>query len=127
MEQAFDLYLTACGFDATDAETQDQQAALFLHIIGPATLEVYNTFTFTTDADCKKVTELKTKFKEYCIPRKNITYERYKFFKRDQRETENIDLYVTQLTTLWLPRASLKPCMMDYCGTGLYAEFSAIQ
>lgn len=43
---------------------------------------------------------MKTAFKEYCNPRKNLTYERHKFNTRAQVKNETIDQYVTVLRTL---------------------------
>ena len=37
------------------------------------------------------------KFTDYCIPRKNVIYERFKFNARNQAEGESIDAYVTDL------------------------------
>ena len=48
----------------------------------------------------RTTTELKSAFKIYCNPRKNITFERHKFNIRNQEENESIDQYVTVLRTL---------------------------
>ena len=40
------------------------------------------------------------KFKEYCEPRKNEVFERYKFWQRDQHEGETIDQWVNDLRIL---------------------------
>ena len=39
-------------------------------------------------------------FKAYCQSQKNLTYERHKFFTRNQTKSESIDQYVTELRTL---------------------------
>ncbi|GFX16775.1 transposon Tf2-9 polyprotein [Trichonephila clavipes] len=39
-------------------------------------------------------------FEEYCSPRLNVVYERYKFFSCVQLEGQIIEAYVTQLKTL---------------------------
>ena len=44
--------------------------------------------------------ELKSAFKTYCNPRRNIAYERHNFNTRNQEEGEAIDNYVTVLRTL---------------------------
>ncbi len=44
--------------------------------------------------------ELKTAFKAYCNPRKNLTFERHEFNTRDQDENETIDQYITALRNL---------------------------
>ena len=40
-----------------------------------------------------------TKFRTYCEPRKNIVFERYQFWGRNQSEGEPIDQWVTDLRT----------------------------
>lgn len=94
--QRLELYLTATGISAKD---ESIQIATFLHVIGPEALEVYNTFKFDRPEDAQKLDNVKAKFKAYCNPRKNITYERHCFFIRNQNETETIDQYVTELRT----------------------------
>ena len=41
--------------------------------------------------------DIKKKFKEYCNPRKNVTYERHSFNTRTQKEGEPLDAFVTEL------------------------------
>ncbi|CAB4024811.1 retrotransposon-like family member retr-1, partial [Paramuricea clavata] len=75
--------------------------------------EVHKTLTFATPetetnqegaTTWKRTTnELKSAFKTYCNPRKNITFERHKFNIRNQEENESIDQYVTVLRTLAAP------------------------
>jgi len=36
-------------------------------------------------------------FETYCNPRKNVVYERYKFFNIKQKEGQNINDFLTQL------------------------------
>ena len=43
---------------------------------------------------------IKKAFNKYCIIRRNVTYERYVFFKRSQGDNENIDAYNTELRKL---------------------------
>ena len=75
------------------------QAATFLHVAGPEALEVYNTFSWTTDDDKNKVDKIMEKFDQYCNPRKNVTWERHKFNTHNQQPGETIDQYVTDLKT----------------------------
>ena len=96
-KQRFDFYLEATGYDEKSAKIQ---ASLFLHTIGPCALEVYNTFEFTDEADRKKLEVLKAKFETYCKPKKNITFQRHKFFSRNQIEGESVDRWVTDLRKL---------------------------
>ena len=46
-------------------------------------------------------------FRDYCEPRKNEVFERYKFWQRDQREEETVDQWVNELRLL------LSSC--EYC------------
>lgn len=74
--QWFELYLAATGGASKTAKVQ---SSLFLHIAGEDAVEVYNTFTFAED-NKHKLNKIMEKFDEYCHPKKNITYERYRFF-----------------------------------------------
>ncbi|RXN08425.1 retrotransposon-like family member retr-1 [Labeo rohita] len=90
--QKFDLYLIATGI----AEKSDKvKCATFLHVAGDDAIKVFNTMDFDDDVDDFEV--LKEKFREYCEPRKNITYLRHMFFTRAQGPNETIDAYVTDL------------------------------
>jgi hypothetical protein len=75
-----ELYLTATGIEE---KTEKVQVATFLHVAGPDAQCVYNTFDIVAD-DREKIDVLKTKFKEYCEPRKNLSYIRHVFFTRNQ-------------------------------------------
>ena len=46
------------------------------------------------------MTKVLLKFEEHCEPKKNVSYERYKFFSRAQESGESIDQYVTILRKL---------------------------
>ena len=98
-------------FEKTELKerTQEEKCSYFLLLIGEKGREVHKTLTFTTPEfetagetrTWKRTTaELITAFKEYCSPKKNITYERHKFNTRNQGETESIDQYVTELRIL---------------------------
>ncbi|KAI2666787.1 Retrovirus-related Pol polyprotein from transposon 17.6 [Labeo rohita] len=90
--QKFDLYLIATGI----AEKSDKvKCATFLHVAGDDAIKVFNTMDFDDDVDDFEV--LKEKFREYCEPRKNISYLRHMFFTRAQGPNETIDAYVTDL------------------------------
>ncbi|KAL6487668.1 hypothetical protein MHYP_G00042940 [Metynnis hypsauchen] len=93
-QQRFELYLAAVGGASKPAKVQ---SALFLHVAGEEAVEVYNTFTFGNEEEDKRnLTKIMEKFEEYCNPKKNITYERYKFFTCVQGDM-SISQYVTEL------------------------------
>ena len=73
--------------------------ATFLHVIGEAGVEKYESFEFEND-DGNKIEKVIEKFEEDCKPRTNILNERYNFLKRKQEDGESIDQYTTQLKLL---------------------------
>lgn len=91
--QRFELYLAATGGASKPPEVR---SSLFLHIAGEDAVEVYNTFTFAEFGDELKLDKIMEKFEDYCNPRKNITYERYRFFTCAQGDM-SISQYVTEL------------------------------
>lgn len=93
-KQQFEIYMTATGIDRKD---DNIKSSTFLHVIGPESLEIFNTFTFDNDDDKKKLKPIMDKFESYCNPRKNLTYERHIFNTRIQQTGETIDAYVTDL------------------------------
>ena len=62
-------------------------------------MDIYNTFAWDAEGDEMKVDKIIEKFKAYCNPRKNITYERHVFNTRNQKAGQSIDQYVTDLRT----------------------------
>ncbi|KAL7849546.1 hypothetical protein SRHO_G00211690 [Serrasalmus rhombeus] len=91
--QRFELYLEATRSAGKPAKVQ---ASLFLHVAGEDAVEVYNTFTFEDADDKYSLDKIVQKFEEYCNPKKNTTYERYKFFTCVQGDM-SISQYVTEL------------------------------
>ena len=81
------------------------QIGIFLNIIGPDGVKIFKDEEITVIVKEKNVNEsgklnldwIKTQFNKYFIPRRNVTYERYVFFKRAQEDNENIDTYHTEL------------------------------
>ena len=90
--------------------SQEVKCSYFLLCIGEEGREIYKTLSFTaaettTDEEgtttwTRTVAEIKEAFKQYCEPRRNVTFERHKFNTRNQHEGEHIDQYVSALKTL---------------------------
>ena len=95
-KQRFELYLKVSGVSEKAEKTQ---AATLLHVVGAKALEVYNTFTWDAVGDNMKVKPIMAKFKAYCNPRKNITWERHLFNTRTQQVGQTINHFVTDLRT----------------------------
>lgn len=95
-KQRFELYLTAVN---ADSKPDKVKSSIFLHIIGEDALSIYNSFEFA-DGENMKLQAIMAKFEEYCIPRRNVTYERHIFLTRKQQNGESIDQYATELRNL---------------------------
>ena len=80
-----------------DKKEEARQVATLLAVIGKEANKVFRTFTWSSPDDAKKIAAVVSKFEEYCIPRENTIYERFLFFTRDQRESETVDQYLTEL------------------------------
>src|SRR5436190_9036786 len=79
-KQKFDNFLLASGNEAKEDKIK---IAMLLNCIGDEAIEIYNTFKAEEKDTLKKVIEL---FDDYFTPRKNVVYNRYKFFTRVQLE-----------------------------------------
>ena len=65
-------------------KSEEVQVATLLTIIGEDLRDVFSTFTWGNAEDAKKIKPVLEKFAEYCEPRKNVPFERYRFNKRMQ-------------------------------------------
>ena len=95
-EQRFKLYLEAIG---AHEKPDPRKRAILLHCVGEDALEVYNTFVFNQD-DPENYANILNKFKNYCEPKKNIVFERYKFWQAAQGADQLFDQYITDLKNL---------------------------
>ena len=107
--EQFNWYLYAIN---AHADAGQRKVGILLTVAGPEAQKVFKTFTFAParaavvgppaipavpaespdDYDC-----VMEKFTQYCVPRKNLIYERYAFNTRNQQEGESVDTYVTDL------------------------------
>ncbi len=94
-KQRFNIYLAASGAGGDD---ENLKASIFLHVIGEDALDIYNSFQL--DEANLTLTVLMTKFEEYFVPSKNVTFERYNFFSADQKQGMTFDQYLAELHTL---------------------------
>ena len=92
-KQRFEIYLLAI---VPDNKTEKMKAAILLHVIRDDTMVVYNHFTFE-NGDNWNLKAIIDKFEAFCIPERNVTYERYKFFTCKQKAGQTIDQFVTEL------------------------------
>lgn len=76
------------------------QAATLLVCIGEEGRRIYSTFTFENDADRENIQVLKDKFEQHMKPAINLTYHEFVFGKRDQKDGEKFDEWLTELRIL---------------------------
>ena len=104
--QRFELYGKCIDLES---KTKQTQVAILLHTLGPDCLDIYNTFTYreavtladgidpVPGEDRDDINIVMTKFEQHFSPLKNVTYERFMFFNRAQKQGEAIDQYVVDL------------------------------
>ena len=93
--QRSEIFATASELDKKEEKTQ---CAQLLHLLGEEAIQIYNTFTFK-DEEVNKINILKQKFSQHFSPKKNITYERYKFFTHRQGH-QKIEQFITELKNI---------------------------
>lgn len=74
------------------------KVAILLNCIGQEGINIFNTFELSADQR-KKYDAVIAEFEKYCNPKKNVIYERFKFFKRCQ-EGEAANHFITELKKL---------------------------
>ena len=80
-----------------DKEEEPVQVATLLTVIGEEARDVYSTFEWTDEADAVKIEPVLHKLGEYCEPRRNIPFERFRFNRRVQEPGETYEHYRTEL------------------------------
>ena len=94
-EQPFKLYMTATG--AND-KGESVKIVIMLHTAGDQALEVYNTLNVDfADEENETMQEIMNAFRRYCIPQKNIVFERHQCWSHSMAEGVSVDKFVTEL------------------------------
>ncbi|KAK2173155.1 hypothetical protein NP493_896g01016 [Ridgeia piscesae] len=98
--ERFRWYLAAVGEDGSEDK---KKVAILLTVAGAEAQEVFRTFTYepakaavgnqpaVLAETAEQFNTVVRKFTEFCVPRKNVIYERYMFHTRVQGEGETID------------------------------------
>lgn len=58
------------------------------------------SYTFNLGAEDQKLDVVMRAFENYCMPKKNVVFERYMFYKRVQREDETFEQFLTDVKKL---------------------------
>ena len=93
-EKQFNTYFVAAELSG---KTQEVQVARLLNAAGPEAQEVHELFVYDNEDDKKDYKKILKKFAEYCRPKKMLVYERYRFWKRAQKEGEPFDSWFKDL------------------------------
>ena len=91
--QQYEIYLTA---SASEKKDDTVKIAILLNFAGEDAIEVFKTFQFP-EGEEKKLGKVLEQFERYCIPRKNVVFERYQFWQITQKDSETVDQFVTRL------------------------------
>lgn len=89
-KQLYYIYLTALGSKKKDDTVKID---ILLNFPSVDTIEVFNTFQFPDGNE--KVHKVLEQFEQYCMPRKNIVFERHQFWQIPQKDSETVDQVVT--------------------------------
>ena len=95
--ERFQFYMLATGKTTKPGAVQ---VAMLLTLMEPEAIDIYLTFEWANALDKDDIDEVKAKFAAYFAPRRNVTYERYKFVKRIQKVGEPFDTFVTDLRNI---------------------------
>lgn len=96
-KRAWASYSLATGLNE---KAQNVQVATLLTVIGEEAREVFATFSWAAVGDENKIDTVLQKFEQYCQPRLNVPFERYRFNRRMQEPGEPYDQYRTSLLKL---------------------------
>ena len=77
-KQYWTNYEIATGLDKKESKVR---VATLLTVIGKESARIYNTFYWENE-EKTKISKVLEKFDNYCTPKRNLTYERYKFNTR---------------------------------------------
>ena len=74
-----------------------KRVCTLLSIIGEDAVKVFDTFEYGDGESEDSIQDVLNKFEEYCNPRRNTIYERYKFQCRHQEAGESGSCFLTEL------------------------------
>ncbi|KAJ8975158.1 hypothetical protein NQ317_014532 [Molorchus minor] len=95
-KQNYSIFMKA---SEKDSKSSDIKASILLSLAGEEAVELFNTFGLS-EADSLEEEKILDTFEAYCNPKKNVVYERYKFYKRDQLDGENFEQFLAEIKKL---------------------------
>lgn len=88
-------YLEAAGLN--DRAVTDKRRIL-INLLGDSAMEVFNTFVYTASQRDDVLQDVLQKFEDYCLPKMNLTVERFNFFQIVQKG-KNFGTFLITLRT----------------------------
>ena len=96
-KQAWKCYEIATGVHKQEGIVR---VSTLLSIIGEDGVKAYDTFSWNEGEDPNNIELVLQKFDQFCAPRTQVIYERYRFNNRNQEPGENVTNYLTELRTI---------------------------
>lgn len=93
-KNSFETFLVATGLETAPDR---RKIAILMNLIGEDALDLMNNFSFTPATDKDVYAVVLEKFDEYCLPKKNLTVERFNFHNICQKEGEPFESFLTEL------------------------------
>ena len=93
-KKTWERFEIATGIDEAGDK---KRVCTLLSIIGEDAVKVFDTFEYGGGESEDSIHDVLNKFEEYCNPRRNTIYERFKFQCRHQEAGESGSCYLTEL------------------------------
>ena len=93
-EQMLGYYLDATG---KAAKTDKIKIGVLMSAVGKQGVHIFNAFKYNEGESAEKYDDVIKKFQDYCMPKRNVTYERFVFNQMVQEPGESADSFVTRL------------------------------
>ena len=93
----FDMYIEALEIPV---EKQKKKVALLITVAGAEAQGVYENFEYDEDEGPFNYDAVVKRFEALCAPKKNLVFERHKFFTRKQQPGEKARLFLNALKTI---------------------------
>ena len=92
----FERFRVASGLGSQGEEVQ---VNTLLYAMGDDADDILRSFQLST-ADQKKYSEVKGRFDQHFVKKRNVIFERARFNRRKQEESETVDAFITDLYAL---------------------------
>ena len=93
-KQLFEIYMV------TTEKSKKLEKVKMLRCLGSQAIRIFNTFDFANEAEKGNLANVMEKFEKYCMPKKNLFYERHRFNTRIQNKEENFDTFLTDIRNI---------------------------